>query len=455
MPTIYCYHCGSQILYRKPINHRHVSDDIKTKALSSSPPPHQPHSQRIHDTCYKRIINEYKKKLNHDQSDDTKQNAPNTSLTISQSFTISLTSSLSSISLLSTLIAPCTTSISVSTTSSASIATSLSIESALDWTLPLPSSNVTTARIVILFLAHEGVQHPSLWWYWWQRNVQARNEVAFVVHASNNLNNKPDHHGFVNHHRLFQSFNKTKWGDFNLVQAYIRCIKHILQTFPALQIVYLVSGYCIPITPIEQLLRDNNQQSRCSYTASPFELNAKTQHIVDETITRINNELQYTFDKSKFLHHHQWIALIKSHLQILVKTDLKPWNLFDQYLTTISHEQHYKLMITAPDEYVPMSILKHANIPDEQIKFDNPITEFKHKTTNTSNAYLWASWDLTNTQRRKLKFDTWTRTPQGNIRTEKAKPLIHYIEQARNDGVLFYRKINHTVSIPLNFIKQI
>jgi hypothetical protein len=115
---------------------------------------------------------------------------------------------------------------------------------------------------VILFLAHEGVTQPALWEMWKSgfEDAARRSGTGAVLRYAVHCPGNPRYGGsFCRKYRLRGlPFRQTSWCSPALVYAYTRCIDALLRDHDIVSAagasIFLVSGYDIPIAPVERLL---------------------------------------------------------------------------------------------------------------------------------------------------------------------------------------------------------
>lgn len=162
---------------------------------------------------------------------------------------------------------------------------------------------------------------------------------------------------------------KTSWGDWSLVEAYLSSLRAILVLWPAdeIQMIYLVSGACIPVRPLIDLFQQTvnmvglyNEQKMTNIPSDNF------------AISKI------FLLKKHYQLHDQWLAVDGSTAEKLVDFNFTPIkNLDDHYdrkgklyhklLTKcklqkfIEERKSWKLFV--PDSYAIASALNFLGIP--------------------------------------------------------------------------------------------
>ena len=125
-------------------------------------------------------------------------------------------------------------------------------------------SPATADDVVVLCLAHNGVNQPLAWRYWWNECSQ-KHRIKFVVHSPEGATHNPR---FCYDNRLALPFPPTQWCTPSLVMAYIDAVRHLLDTMyptpPAM--IYLVSGADIPLCPADKLLAQEAYNRVCYVT---------------------------------------------------------------------------------------------------------------------------------------------------------------------------------------------
>lgn len=146
-------------------------------------------------------------------------------------------------------------------------------------------------NIIILFLAHKGVMQPEWWNKWKNASEEYKNNIIFRVHAPLN----PEHgEKFCNDNTIGFYDEQTKWCRPSLVKVYFSCLKSIMIEFPANSLIYLVSGYDIPIRPSRYMFQDKYE----IYNTETKIFDPKTYNHKLSRICKVNDT-----------QSHQWLAL--------------------------------------------------------------------------------------------------------------------------------------------------
>jgi len=98
-------------------------------------------------------------------------------------------------------------------------------------------------KVIILFIAHEGVTQPSLWNYWKEKS-ENNSRIVFKVHAPS----VPKYgKTFCEENSIGFYDTNSGWCEPSLILVYLQIIKAIILEYDN-SVIYLVSGYDIPIT---------------------------------------------------------------------------------------------------------------------------------------------------------------------------------------------------------------
>ena len=157
--------------------------------------------------------------------------------------------------------------------------------------------------VVILFLAHEGVTQPG-WWELALNNASNKAKIAFKVHSP-----LVPKYGktFCNKYHIGFYDETTSWCNANLVLVQLEAMKAITLEYPDREIiVYLVSGYDIPLYNLDVLFKNVNYK------------NTK--------ICIIQNNIC-----------HQWMALNSTDINALYKILID-----DKYYYTLLREKYFQ-----------------------------------------------------------------------------------------------------------------
>jgi len=101
-------------------------------------------------------------------------------------------------------------------------------------------------EVVVLFVAHNGVNHPDLWRRWLQGSAVR----AFVYCNPDVALPAGEWEG-----RRLKAHRETRWGHRSIVYATQAALAEVLVRAPRLGVVYIVSGADIPIQSAETLCR--------------------------------------------------------------------------------------------------------------------------------------------------------------------------------------------------------
>lgn len=286
-------------------------------------------------------------------------------------------------------------------------------------------------KAVVFFMAHAGITQV-LSWIQWRLSLPVPEHVAFRVFCP------PSFVMPEPHFKRLPYYYETHWGSPSIIYAQMDGYAHILKEFPSVDMVFLVSGSCVPIASADTFLKILNlNKSHVPFTRSG---NGGHANRKDKLY-----EVKPSFLKSLSLNvqpEHstlQWLHLTRPHIQYLIAFPL--WKMLSIHSTL---EITYKLRgkkVPVPDEYWPWFILRNSGICYADI-IDKTLTEQDREYSTSPSPITWHSLDLS----RKVYdgYDT--------IKQEEIFSLVNLrsiVQECSSQGSLFYRK----VGIGVNFLE--
>ena len=221
-------------------------------------------------------------------------------------------------------------------------------------------------RICLLFLAHDHVQNPYLWTLWRAQAGHESSALQFYVYDSNNRQHLP---GWM---RVPFSVT-TAWNTPSLVTAHMASLRHILASDTTVQIVYLVSGYDVPIVCPSILLGTDITKSR-------VQCEQLEQYRVTATHCRPPDE-EYT----TFAIGSQWVATSRELAAMLVTVD---FTVLEKYRTYLTKRYGMRNNIS-PDEFYLPTMIRTQNWE----VLNTAITGQEKRKSTDSSPITWYSLD--------------------------------------------------------------
>ncbi|KAI8897191.1 hypothetical protein BC833DRAFT_594708 [Globomyces pollinis-pini] len=115
------------------------------------------------------------------------------------------------------------------------------------------------AKIIFLFLAHDGIQNQDLWQDFFSKTKTGR-EFGLILFV-----NREHHRKRVNN--FFRQFlinsplKKCEYG--NIIPGYLVLMQEAIARYPNLQQAYCIPGNCLPIRPVNWYAKELNQCEVC------------------------------------------------------------------------------------------------------------------------------------------------------------------------------------------------
>ena len=180
---------------------------------------------------------------------------------------------------------------------------------------------------IILFIAHDGVTQAN-WWSYWKEVSNFSDRIVFKVHAPRNPKFGQQ---FCKKHTIGFYDKTSSWCSPNLVMIYLETAYSCILEYPN-SVIYLVSGYDVPIVPADYLFNKT------------FNNNISSPYNYDPT-------------RSRFCSRYQWIAFASNDVYAL-------------YKIMITHDVFFKL---SNEEYFHPNT--NDSCPDEMF-IKKAITQF-------------------------------------------------------------------------------
>ena len=202
-------------------------------------------------------------------------------------------------------------------------------------------------------------------------------------------------------------FFSTTWGSQQIVYAMQEGYKLILDEFPDVEQIFLVSGSCIPIGSPSRAFEVCGK-SFVSHTVSH-----RGRGITKDRLPLIKPRIlaKLNLDQPKFLST-QWIHLNNKDARKIV--DFPLWKMQE-----IQVQYQRSGIFLIPDEFWPCYILRDS----ETINFN--LTEQDRRDDNDPSPILW--------------------TGRSELISGVEKTLQEVIQESRDSGALFYRKVSADV----------
>lgn len=285
---------------------------------------------------------------------------------------------------------------------------------------------------VVYFLAHDGVKQPDVWKRWLDGCTTERRRVVARVFCNESRMGPFEKDHWVGFHET------TAWGTPSLVHVLQRGYQAILDEFPGVDMIYLVSGYDIPVMSPELF-------ATLPTNKSFVPLNAKIATFLDaENVESVNARVHpssYSLPQISRLRPGmqpsfqsvQWIHLTGEHAAIVAQTPLAPFVQWVQWLNRDGATYVY-------DEAVPPAMLELSlgikfGTPQWREAFvDEPLTAFIRREEGDPSPIEWRSFD-----ERIL-----TEEVVDNVRQEYS--LERAIREFRDDEFVFFRKVTGSVA---------
>ena len=267
-------------------------------------------------------------------------------------------------------------------------------------------------KVVILFLAHNGVTQPE-WWNKWKNYYEHPEDIIFKVHSPKDPKFGTE---FCNMNSIGFYDSNTAWCQPSLVTVYLECLKAVILDYPN-SMVYLVSGHDIPIRPARYMF------------ISKYDT-------IDGDLLPINPKQSKICVPPDFSFMQQWIVLNSKD------ADLVYDSCYNRYFLSDTAINWYVQEGGCPDEHFLVAALKNGN--NMSLKC---ITYGPHPTVGYSSPREW-DFDIST----KLSVTAFTdRSKCVDISLEL---LMYYIRIVSNTHY-FVRKIGKDVDLtPLESILQ-
>lgn len=170
-----------------------------------------------------------------------------------------------------------------------------------------PAPETPLAHPAFLFLLRDDVNHPVIWH---EYLGQDPNQRTVLCHSKN----EPAAISEIVTENLCSQKVETYWGTISLVRATLALVREALHDAHASHFI-LCSESCVPIRPLNTLVRDLSLDRRSMIDAQP----ADSQTHPDKLV-RVKD--LPTLPKSFIHFHSQWIILCREDAEALVSEDL-------------------------------------------------------------------------------------------------------------------------------------
>ena len=218
--------------------------------------------------------------------------------------------------------------------------------------------------LVLLMIAHEGVTQPNLWRLWQTTTQDHQIHYAVIAPETPKYGS-----AFCNRNRI-TTMKQTSWGSFSIVYETIRGLCTVLDKFPDVDRVCIVSGYDIPIHNLSHWLG----------------------------IHRKHVELVGKINFGRFFMHSQWMCLTKPFLQHLCQYFGWKHGIFSETSTMMNvFLQSIRLLVRnttfqnmAPDEVW----LNFIDYPEQKFSNRTIVLPYYHDFKNRVSPIEWNFFTL-------------------------------------------------------------
>jgi hypothetical protein len=266
---------------------------------------------------------------------------------------------------------------------------------------------------VIFFLAHSGVTQPSVWETWLKEcNSYPGKRVDFRIFSDVD---EP----FITPERKLHFKMKTEWASPSLVAALQTGYSLILNDFPHVDMIFLVSGFDIPIMSPHNFW----QLPRASYVP----ISEYLDQLEKEEFNELSIHKICKYRNSPKIFSVQWIHILSADAKIISDAPLEPYVEWMKVLNE-TFEQTYVY-----DEVLPCAMLSAKGRLDS-LK-DEPLTDFERKHEGDPSPIVWNS----------LKGKVSVARPLDDGEIAELYSLENVLKESVNDKFLFFRKISRIV----------
>jgi len=272
---------------------------------------------------------------------------------------------------------------------------------------------------VVYFLAHDGVKQPDVWAKWLAACTTERRRVVARVFCNESRM------GPFENERWIGFYQATAWGTPSLVHVLQRGYRAILDEFPSVDMIYLVSGYDIPIMSPELFASLPTKKSFVPLNAGIPRMRPSAYKSLQ--ISRLGHGAQPSFQSV------QWLHLTGEHAAIVARTPLAPFVEWVQWLNRDGATYVYDEAV--PPAMLELSLGMRFGSPQWRKAFvDEPLTAFIRREEGDPSPIEWRSFD-----ERIL-----TEEVVDNVRQEYS--LERAIREFRDDEFVFFRKVTDSVA---------
>jgi len=252
-----------------------------------------------------------------------------------------------------------------------------------------------------MILAHEGVKNPEIWKDWERLGHGA---IKLLVLPGLERNEPPDGIPTVKIRVL-----ESTWGHKNIAINTLNGFKWVAKHIPEAEIVYLVSGHCIPV------------QHPCYLLCGLVKLPA-LHCCPNKWWNPLKSSMPVFHREEGYIETSQWISLNLSMIGAIDSQEA----LIQEIESCNPH--HY------PDEYYIQTLVHRANLPFQNV----PTTDYCHTEPDSFRPILWEFNEVS----RKVY---WFKTKGKNVSKHlTAKEALRF---AREAGYVFARKYHRNESI--------
>ena len=275
---------------------------------------------------------------------------------------------------------------------------------------------------VLFFLAHDGVKQPVVWNRWLSECRKEGLLVGRKIIARVFCN--PDKVAENRIGSVLPFHIPTRWAGPSLVKVLQEGYKAILNETRDVDMIFLVSGYDIPIMKPKDFIKLPIR----SYFPISEDLVEMPQKIYNRLAISSIRKIQPT--KSSI----QWTHLEARHASIIARSDL---SVFIKWLDTLNEQEKTSYVY---DEVLPIAILETAGVLD-QLK-DEPLTGMERKEDLDVSPIVFKTL-----RGRYIMFrESHDDLEEGEIIEEQQRFSLNYVIRDHiNDEFVFFRKVAETV----------
>jgi hypothetical protein len=235
----------------------------------------------------------------------------------------------------------------------------------------------------VLILCHRGVQNPKIWLDW--ASCDPKHPIQLFALCENGSDDAVCRQYDL---RAHVNMLPSEWAGRNIAHNTFYALKHIADTYPEIEIVYLVSGHCLPV------------QWPAFFYRKPFPL--PQDHVDHPKVwdPRQSSLAVLTRSKDGVVGGVQWISLTGAVIRTLCADD----TLLDQLALAYTNGSHPQ----CPDESYIHTLVSRARLPFQDIA----ITDQSHSKWDSQSPIEWKLSD----RKRRITWDdetTYTENTRG------------------------------------------